>query len=107
MILYFNKIRLIAFKHKKPMMSSRKGMLWVQSEIYVDSEKIVCCFDKRFGNYIYFEYENIWYRTVIDGEYYDETKGVTPYSINPLNNKIELSTKKFKPPPLTHSSSPE
>lgn len=97
MILYFNRIRLIAFKYKKPMMSSRQGMLWVQSEVYVDNKKIVCYFDKRFGNYIYFEYENIWYRTVIDGDYYDEIKGVTTYSINPLNNKIELSTKKFIP----------
>lgn len=97
MILYFNNIRLISFKHKKPMMGSRKGMCWVQSDIYVDNKKVMCYFDKRFGNYIYFEYENVWYRTIIDGEYYDEIKGVTPYSINPINNKIEVSTKNLLP----------
>lgn len=95
MVVYLDNLKLIAYKSRKPMLSNNGGKDWVKTEVSIDKKKIGCYFDKRFGNNIYFEYYNSWYRICMCGIYYDEIqKRVAEYSFNPLKKEVEFITGK-------------
>lgn len=92
MILYLDKIKLIADKHEEPKFSAHHGRKWVTANIYIDGCKTKCHFDKSFGNNVYFKYNNHSHRVPMKGEYYHIVAGVISYSFNPAKEKVEFTT---------------
>jgi hypothetical protein len=93
MILYLNNMRFRAYKNKKPKMNNIGGMQWAVADMKIDGASLLCHYDSRFGNNIYFELNDCWYKITIEGIYYNDIKKkVDSFCIHPSKTVLNFSS---------------
>lgn len=88
MILFLGNIKIRAHKSQSTKFTSHCGKEWVYSHIWIDGEKIECWHDIKYGMSIYFKLLNECRYIKMTSEFGAPEK----YSLNPFEEKIELTT---------------
>lgn len=81
MDLYQGKTKIKVSKCKKPTFNNHRGRTWDTGRIFIDKIEIKVHLDTSWGQYIYWQYENQWYKLPM------YSKGGEPhFNIDPFDN---------------------
>lgn len=90
---YFEDIKIPVKKSKQPKFSCKFGRTWDTIGIKINEEDIDAHLDTTWGECLYFQYNNVWYKVKMQSTLKSEAKGIK-YHIEPYQpGYIRITTK--------------